>query len=406
MSSTAVYRASWSSKTKGELDRDVAANVEHLQTATNHHMGYAYNLDFEAQLYPVLYKFLLNHLGEPEQGGQYAVNVFEKELEVVDIFKQLWGGNTLNEPLWGYVSSSGTENNLWAIHHGVTVQLKRHPGCDPVILCSEQGHYSFDKGGNLTRIKMIKVCSNSDGSISLSDLKDKLQANKDAPIILGLVSGTTIKEGHDDIESALKLIKETNRSRDDFYILIDGALSATFLPLVNAPYNINPGFWHDVDSISTSGHKFIGCPIPCGILVMKKKHNLEVAKAVEYIKSNDTTMAGSRSGFAVYFLWLRLHALGADGLEELALSGIKLAGEIAERFRKAGIDVLHNTKALTVYFPKPSVEIIDKYSLACKGDHAHIICLGNTLDTRSKNFVGASAFADEYLVWWANAGRN
>ncbi|KAF8134863.1 pyridoxal phosphate-dependent transferase [Boletus edulis] len=401
MSSLAnMYRTSWSSKPEAELKAIVECDMADLQTVTNHQMGYPYNLAFKDQLYPALTEFLINHLGDPNQGGQYGVNVFQKELEVVEIFKKLWGGERLNEALWGYVSSSGTENNIWAVHTAVKGLIGKHEGREPVVLCSEEGHYSFDKAADMMRIKLFKIRANRDGSINIGALRNALQVHRDVPIILGLMSGTTVKEGHDDIAAALQLIKETGRPRQDFYIHVDGALSAAFLPLVNAPANINPGFWHDIDSISASGHKFIGCPVPCGVLVMKKMHNDVVAKSVEYIKSNDTTLAGSRSGFVVYFLWLRLFALGADGMMNLALSGIKLAGEIGEQFKAAGVDVLHNTNAVTVCFPQPSQEIINKYSLLCQQGYAHIVVMQNILDTRPEGFVGARAFAREYLEWW------
>ncbi|KAI6105470.1 pyridoxal-dependent decarboxylase [Pisolithus thermaeus] len=396
-----MYRPSWQTRSRHELEAAVQCDVAHLQEVTNHHMGYPYNLDFKAQIYPELFGFLLNHLGDPIQGGQYGINVFEKELEVVEVFKQLWGGDSLDDELWGYVSSSGTENNLWAVYTAMTVLIHGHQGREPVIVCSEEGHYSLDKAAAMMRLKLIKVCSNKDGSINIDALKDVLDERQDVPIILGLMSGTTVKEGHDDIEAALKLLKQTGRPRDDFYIHIDGAFSASFLPLVDAPYSINPGFWHDIDSISASGHKYIGCPIPCGILIMKKRHNDKITKIVEYIKSNDTTMAGSRSGLVVYFLWLRLFSLGSDGLMKLALSGIELAGEIAQAFRDAGVDVLHNQKALTLYFPEPSKELIDKYSLACQQGYAHIVAMPNTLDSRSGEFIGAREFARDYLAWWA-----
>lgn len=397
----ASYGYQWPAKPKEELDAVVKADLSRLEEVTNHHMGYPYNLDFKDHLYPQMINYLINHLGDPQQGSQYAINAFDKEMQVVDIFKKIWGGDELGEELWGYVSSSGTENNLWAIYHAVMVQLKRHQGKEPVILCSAEGHYSFDKGAAMTRVDLVKVSSNKDGSIDLAKLEAALSEYKDRPIIVGLMSGTTVKEGHDDIVAVLKLVNDTGRDREDFYIHVDGALSAVFLPFVNARENIRPGFWHDIDSISASGHKFLGCPVPCGVLVVKKRHNEVVAKKVEYIKSSDTTMGGSRSGFVAYFLWLRLHALGSQGITNLALKCIILADEVAKMLRARGVDVLLNPKAITLYFPKPSQELIDKYSLACEGEHAHIIVTPNTLDDRPAGFVGARKFAEDYLQWRA-----
>ena len=49
-------------------------------------------------------------------------------------------------------------------------------------------------------------------------------------------------------------------------------------------------------SISISGHKLIGAPLPCGI-VLTRRHLVEtLGRAVELVGVNDTTLSGSRNG--------------------------------------------------------------------------------------------------------------
>ena len=62
--------------------------------------------------------------------------------------------------------------------------------------------------------------------------------------------------------------------RDRRFVHIDGALNAMVLPfLAEAPSSMQPSFAHAIDSISTSGHKMIGTPMPCGALIARRVHS-------------------------------------------------------------------------------------------------------------------------------------
>ena len=65
------------------------------------------------------------------------------------------------------------------------------------------------------------------------------------------------------------------------------------LPFVENPQAFN--FADGCDSLSISGHKFIGSPLPCGIVVAKKSNVDLIARAIEYVGALDTTITGSRT---------------------------------------------------------------------------------------------------------------
>ena len=44
-------------------------------------------------------------------------------------------------------------------------------------------------------------------------------------------------------------------------------------------------FAHGIDSISVSGHKMIGSPIPCGIVVAKRQNVERISVDVDYIST-------------------------------------------------------------------------------------------------------------------------
>ena len=45
-----------------------------------------------------------------------------------------------------------------------------------------------------------------------------------------------------------------------------------------------------IDSIAVSGHKFLGCPMPCGITLTRKEHIAKMSQEIEYLNSVDTTI--------------------------------------------------------------------------------------------------------------------
>jgi len=104
-------------------------------------------------------------------------------------------------------------------------------------------------------------------------LAEKLGELKGRPVILALTCGTTMKGAHDDITGAIGILDAAGHDQDRRYIHVDGALNAMVIPfLLNAPDPIRPMLDAGFDSISTSGHKMIGTPMPCGAVVARKPH--------------------------------------------------------------------------------------------------------------------------------------
>ena len=164
--------------------------------------------------------------------------------------------------------------------------------------------------------------------------------------------------------------------------------------LAEAPDAIRPSFRHAIDSISTSGHKMIGTPMPCGALVARREHVERIASAVAYLRSNDTTLMGSRNGHAVLAIWARLTGHGRDGYAADARNCVQKAEALANRLGQRGVPVLLNPYSLTVVFPEPSEAIVQTYQLACHRGEAHAIVMPNVTDEL------LSRFAEEYLTWW------
>lgn len=75
-------------------------------------------------------------------------------------------------------------------------------------------------------------------------------------------------------------------------------------------------FKKPIGSISVSGHKFMGSPVPCGVVITRKSHIMAMASNVEYLNSRDATIMGSRNGHAPIYMWYTLTKKGYAGMRK------------------------------------------------------------------------------------------
>jgi histidine decarboxylase len=365
------------------------ARIENrLQTAHANHLGYPYNLAGEAAVPSRFLGYLINNLGDPYVGSHYASEVCDLEREVVDWLMDLWGCDHKDD-YWGSVGASGTEGNFWAFY------LAREALPDAILVYPKEAHYSIPKAARILKMTTEPVACEPSGEVSLSDLRRVLSRLHSASVIVALTCGTTVKGAHDDIGGALRVLDQSGFGPDRRFVHVDGALNAMVLPfLEGVPEALQPNFRHQISSISTSGHKMIGTTMPCGVLVTRRRYVEHVASAVAYLRSNDTTLMGSRNGHAVLALWARLFGHGADGFRRDAERCAERARQLAGTLRDAGVPVLLNPHSLTVLFPQPSEDIVKHYQLACNADDAHAIIMPSV----TEHLLGR--FTADYLGWW------
>lgn len=352
-----------------------------MRAAHQSHLGYPYNLSFQPTVPAGLHQFLINNLGDPYVGSHYASEVCQLEREAIGWLMHLWGCDDPSE-YWGSIGASGTEGNIWGIYLG------REALPDAVLLHSADAHYSIPKAARLQRIEAIEVASRPNGEMDLTALAQTVAARPGKPVILVLTCGTTMKGAHDDIAGAIAVLQAAGVGPDRRYIHLDGALNAMVVPFLQAaPLSILPSFGLGIDSISTSGHKMIGTPMPCGALVCRKLHIDRIARGIAYLKSNDTTLMGSRNGHAVLAIWTRLFGHAYDGYARDAQNCSVRAKGLAATLAKMGAQVLCNPHSLTVVFPEPDAEIVMRYQLASAKSLAHAIVMPNVTDALLESFT-------------------
>lgn len=335
---------------------------QRLQKSSETYSGYPTNLNFD---YSELYRFLdlgINNIGDPLEYSNYHVNTHELETEVIKFFAGLLH---INSDYRGYVTSGGTEGNLY----GLYLATSHYP--DGIVYYSESSHYSIDKILRITKANSIKVPALDNGEIDYTILSEKLQDNKDKPAIFLLNIGTTMKgavDNIDEIKNILNTLKITQH-----YFHSDAALFGSMLPFVDNPQPFD--FAAGVDSIAISGHKFIGSPMPCGITIAKNKYLKNLSAKIAYVDIVDSTISGSRNGLTPLFMWYAIKRLGKDGLTDMVQHCLNLTKHVVKQCNDLSIPAWSNLNSNVVVFPSPSEAITKKWQIATYDSIAHFIIM-------------------------------
>ena len=349
------------------MPADAAARLsgflEEMERVAGSFVGYPCSQDYDySELTPLL-RFSLNNVGDPFGESIYRENTFAFEREVIAFFQK-----HLRAPpgeTWGYTTTGGTEGNLYGLYLG------RELFRDGVVYYSEHTHYSAAKIVRVLGARNIMIRGQENGEMDYEDLRETLKIHRDVPPIILANIGTTMHGAIDDLEKIHAILKELAIAR--YYIHADAALSGMILPWVDDPQPF--GFDAGIDSISVSGHKFIGSPVPCGVVLARRSHVDRVARSVEYVGCMDTTIAGSRSAFAPLILWSAIKKRGEAGLRQRAADCLAVADYAIAQFAAAGIHAWRNRNGNTVVIPRPGVEVLKRWQIAPKGQIAHIITM-------------------------------
>jgi histidine decarboxylase len=341
------------------------ALFERMRAANDRSLGYPSAKDFDYNALEQFLRFPINNVGDPFADGTYRVETREFEREVVEFFAGIY--RAPKDDWWGYVTNGGTEGNLYGLY------LARELLPTGMVYYSEQTHYSVAKNLHFLNMRHITIRSQANGEIDYEDLRETLKIHRDVPPIIFANIGTTMTEARDDVGRIIGIMDSLAiRQR---YVHSDAALSGAYAAFLNPrpAYDFADG----ADSIAVSGHKFLGAPIPCGVVVARKQNVQRIARAIDYIGSLDTTISGSRNGITPLMLWYRLRELGVDGIRRRLEHSLGLAEYLQTRLREAGIDAWRNPNGITVVFPRASEAIRSKWQLATAGKISHVIVLPN-----------------------------
>lgn len=346
---------------------------QHCKTNQYTTLGYPVAADFNYQDIDKFWQFSINNCGDWAEGSNYCLNTFQFEKEVMEYFCDKF--RIPFSEAWGYVTNGGTEGNMYGCY------LAREIFPDGILYFSKDTHYSVAKIVRLLRIEHRVVNSLPNGEIDYEDLKKQIESNGRANPIIFANIGTTMHGATDNILKIQQLLAELKFSREDYYLHADAAFHGMILPFVDHPQPFT--FADGIDSMSVSGHKMLGAPIPCGIVLTKKSYVDNVSVEVDYIAAVDKTITGSRNGITPLMLWKAIKNTSEEEKELRVKRCLRLAEYAVERLQQKGVPAWCNKNSLTVVFPTPSENIWRKYGLATSDNFSHLITVGHVLENRA-----------------------
>ncbi len=336
-----------------------------LRHATNDCLGFPSYNGFSPGELDFLLGLPINNIGDPFLQSRSGTHLHDLELAVLSKIASLAGLNDKN--VRGYVTSGSTEAVIHALHLGRDT-VKQNGTSKPVIIASDQCHGCVVKAARLLDTPLIQVASAPDGSIDINSFAATLAQHAENPCLVVATAGTTFLGGIDRTDLMVQALEATHRGR--YRLHVDAALGGFLLPYTQASgWNLESGG----HSYSVSGHKMVGVPIPCGIVIWEHDAYQLPNNHLNYLCGPDTTLTGSRSGLAVGALWLALHQWPANRLSEQAHGCLDRAAILVELLTQAGWPAQRGEFSTTVIFPSPPANMCMRWQLPTEGTRAHVV---------------------------------
>jgi histidine decarboxylase len=419
-------------------------------------LGYPLNQKFDYSALSTFINVHLNNIGDPFENSSMLLHTHELEQEVLNYFSGLWHAKSrkplTEESFWGYVLAMGsTEGNMYALwsarEYFRVSQTTQKKICEPILYYSQESHYSLEKCAYILGLTTFQemgdkyypgqcpvtadgtwpqgVPVDQHGAVNpeaLSALVNFFASHGHPPIIV-LNVGTTFQGGFDDAQVIWQqlcpvlerhdfCVQTKSDCRPDFWIHIDGALGAAYLPYLEMANQKKlsgvkgPQFDFRlpyVSSIVMSSHKWYGAPFASGVYMSKEKYRMQPATLPEYIHSPDTTLGGTRNGMSALLLWYAINTISAAMQAEIAARCEQLTAYAYEQLKT--IKAIHPSfrvergpHSLVVIFTRPGDAIFQKFHLSGRGDMAHIVVMPHVTRAAIDNLVEALQRDDAFLA--------
>lgn len=368
--------------------------------------------------------------GKDDKGKPYVDNFIN---EIIDFFKTELFSQDQRKDFDGYVTTGGTEGNY------IGLFIARHLlGEDTVLFLTKETHYSVSKGASIfgLTIQYVNVISHESGNMDCQDLKYKIEryknkisslqsdskSKKKLKIVVNVNLASTLKGSIDNLIDIKKVLNDCNIKEDDSWIHCDGAAQGFLLPFIKeseakkvVPFKFEQKNGKEehvsIDSISISGHKFMGAPFPCGICMFRvksakkvitefykklsKQSNPKSDETEEFYKKFRTITSGSQNYYMAVVIWKRIKQLGRNGLRDFARNCMTVTEYAMTELEKAagetGVRPFRNKYSNVITLtPSPSEDVMNKYNLPNieGGDNiGHIVIMPHVSAEKIDEFI-------------------
>lgn len=317
----------------------------------------------------------LNNAGDPmtDKPWNMSSQVFERE--VIEFFTPLYGFSKDN--VWGIVTHSGTDGNNHGIYFGANYLVGK-TNKEPVLYVSDEAHYSNMRLAHLQNLETKLIKSDAMGRMIPEELEKALVPQRPALIVYAM--GSTFKGAIDDMEK-LNAVFDRHPEIPAVYRHVDAALFGGYLPFTKHRQMVS----HEAmkfESIAISGHKFFGIDSPSGLfLCTKEVYDNQTDFNVTYLNSNMRMINCSRDAVQPLKFWWLIQKVGIKGWSKQAAQMMECTAYLKKQLDAIGWPAWVNEYSNTVFFKRPSADIINTYNLAqgyderFGGNLAHIVVM-------------------------------
>lgn len=331
--------------------------LNRLENNLKIYAGYPPNTQFDySELYQLL-KYPINNLGDPfELKNPFSTQEYEQE--VIKWFLRLYSNNGAG---WGYITTGSTEGVLFGMWNG------REKLNNPIVYFSDYAHYCVPKNAAILKLDCRIIKTNEQGEMDYHDLEKNIATNRDALVVATL--GSTVTSSIDNVKKIVDILR---LKKINYYIHADAATDGMILPFTNTSYNYK--FDDGVDSISISGHKIIGSPIPCGVILTRENFIFNDNQII-YLQIKDATITGSRNGFTALILWYAIKKLGKKGFSEFVNGCINNADLYCQTLNENNIKAWRFDQGLSIVLEKLPNAITSKWRIPSNHKYSALFAL-------------------------------
>lgn len=316
-----------------------------------------------------------NHIGchTLSESESYFAGTQEIERELIDIcatdiFKGEFGMQD------GYVASGGTEANMQAIwiYRNYYIQVHNATASEICILCSEDSHYSMDKAGNILSLDIIKASVDPKDRIptkkSIKEVVNQATEKGKKYFIVVCNMMTTMFGSVDNPSHYTQVLDELDV---EYKLHVDGAYGGFYYPFAAADNSLN--FANaNVTSITIDAHKMAQAPYGTGIFLIRKGYmHYANTQEASYVKGEDYTMIGSRSGANAVAVWMILSKNGPYEWDEKIYILQKRTQWLCDRLTEMNVDYYRNkhSNILTIAANSIDSKVANTYGLVPDNHH-------------------------------------
>ena len=295
-----------------------------------------------------------NHIGchTLPKSESYFAGTQEIERELISICAEdILKGDVSKQD--GYVASGGTEANMQAIwiYRNYFIRERSASLEEICIICSEDSHYSMDKSSNVLCIDIRKV-----------PLTDESRIPQKASIKNVIAQAIADEKKYFIVVSNMMT---TMFGSVEFKMHIDGAYGGFYYPFANEENSMN--FSNpNITSITLDAHKMAQAPYGTGLFLIKKGYmQYANTQQASYVKGEDSTLIGSRSGANAVAVWMILSKNGPNEWHEKVYILQKRTQWICDRLEEMGMRYYRNQHSNIVTIDARDIDpmVANKYGL-------------------------------------------